>query len=370
MDKHNINWKLWQKKFGGKYLGHVSRIFSWLLERKTDLTRLDITKLPRLFYSVSETKTAPQPKQVAFHPESKLAFVSCMEGKKLQVFDCSQDSLKLVNEIPFKEQCVEVAIYNNLCLVTLSKFSRIPGATDNLAIIDIESRRVLSIVNTGGNWSKVIRMHPSGLTFVSNWRSNNLSIIDISDPSRPELVQLLACGISPRGMCFTKSGRLGLVVGFYSRNIIEISQKSSKSFEISFIGDPYDFPKFSGSMRDIIIDSDDQFAYISNLGRNLIHIYHIPSRSIIDSILVGERPNSIKFFDSTEKNLLVSCRESNAVCLLDIKSRKVEGCTEPEIKKSTGLSNYPGGFLVTSFKEALLSIYKTNNNSSDSGRLS
>lgn len=358
MDKHNKNWKLWQKKFGGKYLGHVSRASSWLLERKMDLTSLDVTKLPQLFCSVSKVKTAPEPKQVVFHPESKSAFVSCMKGKKLQIFDCNQDNLNLVNELSFESQCVELAIHNNLCLVTLSKFSRVPEATDKLAIIDIESREILSIISTGGNWSKVIKIHPSGLVFVSNWRSDNLSIIDVSDSFHPKVVQLLSCGISPRGMAFTKSGKLGLVACFYSRNIIEIYQKSSKIFEISFIGDPYDFPNFSGCMRDIIIEPGDKYAYISNLGRNLIHIYHIPSRNVIDSILMGRHPNSIRFFDSAEKKLLISCRESNAVCLLDINTRKVEGCTESEIKKPTGLSIYPRGFLVTSFEKSLLELYK------------
>lgn len=358
MDKHNKNWKLWQKKFGGRYLGHVSRASSWLLERKMDLTSLDVTKLPQLFYSVSKVKTALEPKQVVFHPEFKLAFVSCMKGKKLQVFDCSGDGLNLLKEFSFKSQCVEVAIYNNLCFVTLSKFSRIPGVTDKLAIIDIKSRKILSIISTGGNWSKVIKIHPSGLIFVSNWRSDNLSIIDISDLLQPKIIQLLPCGISPRGIAFIKSGEKGLVAAFYSRNIIEICQKSSKSFEVSFIGNPYDFPNFSGCMRDIVIDSRDQFAYISNLRRNLIHIYYISNRNIINSILVGKHPNSISFFDSAEKKLLVSCRESNTVCLLDINTRKVEGCTESEIKKPTGLSIYPGGFLVTSFEESLLELYK------------
>jgi len=358
IDEHNVNWKLWQKKFGGRFLGHVSRAYSWLLERKIDLTPLDVSKLPCLFYSVAKIETALEPKQVAFHPESNLAFVSCMKGKKLQVFNCSQNNLDLIDEISFNDQCVEVAVLDNLCFVTLSTFSHVLGATDSLAIIDIESGKILSQVNTGGSWSKVVKAHPSGLIFVSNWRSNNLSIIDVSDPLHPKVIQLLPCGISPRGIAFTKSGELGLVAGFYSRNIIEIRQKNSKLFEVSFIGNPYDYPNYSGCMRDIVIDSNNEYAYISNLGRNLIHIYHIPTRNIIDSILVGRHPNSITFFDSSKKKLLVSCRASNAVCLLDIDNRKVEGCGEPNIKKSTGLSAFPGGFLVTSFAENFLELYK------------
>lgn len=359
-NQHNTDWELWKKKFGGRYLGHVSRTFSYLLKKKMDLIPLDISVLPRVFYSVAKIETAPEPKQVIYHPKYNIAIVSCMEGRKVQLFNCNQNNLKLIDEVSFKHQCVEVNVLNNLCFVTLSAFSHIPGTTDSLAIIDIESRKILSQVNTGGSWSKVIKAHPSGLIFVSNWRSNNLSIIDIFDPLRPKVIQLLPCGISPRGIAFTKFGELGLVTGFYSRNIIEIRQKNPKLFEVSFIGNPYDFPNYSGSMRDVIIDpANNEYAYISNLGRNLIHIYHIPTRNIIDSILVGEHPNSIAFFDSfKKKKMIISCRESNAVCLLDVDTRKVEGCTEPKIKKSTGLHSFPGGFLVTHFAENLLELYK------------
>ncbi len=357
INEHNTSWELWHNKFGGRYLGHVSRAYSWLLERKIDLTPLDISTIPRLFDRVAKVETALQPKQVAFDPETKLAFVSCMQGKKLQVFNCNNNDLNIVDEISFEDQCVEIAIHNNLCFVTLSKFSRLAGVTDKLAIIDLGSRKVLSIIDTGGSWSKVIRVHPRNLVFVSNWRSNNLSIIDINDPSQPQVIQILPCGISPRGMAFSKTGELGLVAGFYSRNIIEICSKTSRQFEVSFIGDPYDFPNYSGCMRDIIIDRNDEYAYLTNLGRSLIHVYHISRRKIVDSILVGKYPNSIVFFDSSEKNLLVSCRESNTVCLVDIDTRIVEGCTEPIIKKSTGLTTTPGGFLVTNFADNYLELY-------------
>ena len=358
MNEHNTNQKLWQKKFGNRYFGYVSRLYQWLLKRKTKIDFLNVTKLPIVFYSVAKTKTASQPKQVVFHPKSNLAFVSCMKGKRVQIFNCNQNNLELVDELFFRDQCVELAIYNNLCLVTLSRFSRIPGSTDKLAIIDIESRKILSTISTGGNWSKFIEIHPSGLIFVSNWRSNNLSIIDISDILHPKVIQLLPCGISPRGIAFIKSGELGLVAGFYSQNIIEIRQKSLKLFEVSFIGDPYNYPNYSGSMRDVVIDSSNKFAYISNLKSNLLHIYHIPNRNIVKSLLMGKYPNSIRFFNSFQTKLLVSCRESNTVCLLDIETCEVEGCSELNTKKSTGLSIYPDGFLVTSFKENLLELHK------------
>lgn len=216
-------------------------------------------------------------------------------------------------------------------------------------------------MNTGGSWSKVIRAHPDGFVFIANWHSNDLSIIDISDIQKPQVIQVLPCGISPRGMAFSKSGNVGLVCGFYSRNVIEIRRNQLGLFEVSFIGDPFDYPHFSGNMRDIVISANEEYAYVSNLGRNLIHYYHIPTRKIKESVLVGQHPNTIVFSDSSKNKLLVSCRESNTVCLVNINTRKVEGHCGNTVMKSTGLSSLPGGFLVTDFEQSYLEMYKKNN---------
>ncbi|MCL5970048.1 MAG: YncE family protein [Patescibacteria group bacterium] len=358
LNKTDINqdWALWKEKFGGEYFGHISRAHSRFLENKEKPESLNLSKLPCIFKPMAKVNTSSQPKQVAYSDKYKQAFVSCMSGRKLSIYDCN-NTLKLLNEISFKEQCVEVTVWDKLCFVTLSTFSYLPGITDKLAIIDIPTRKIMSIVNTRGSWSKVIKIHPEGFAFISNWHSNDISILDISDVQNPRIVQLLPCGLSPRGIAFSNSGNLGLIACFYSRNIAEIKKKRDDWF-ISNIGEPFDFPHYSGCMRDILVDSEDRYAYVSNMGRNLVHIYDILSRKIVNSISVGKYPSSIAFLNTTQKKLLVSCRESNTVCQIDLVTKKVEGHCGFNVQKSTGLVSIPKGFLVTNFKENYLEIYK------------
>lgn len=318
---------------------------------------LDLSGLPVLGERVTQVQTQLEPKQVAVHPEKQLAFVSCMKRQVVQAFDYASEKLRLVREWSFPEQCVEVEVVGGLLFATMTNFARGPGESSHLAIADISSGEVLSVTDTGGEWSKITKPHPDGrLAFVSNWHSHDVSVVDISDVRRPKVLQVIPCGESPRGIGFAAGGQC-LVTGFYSARIYTLEERVGQ-WEIVAESEDFDPQEYSGNMRDILVAPDGRYAWVSNLGRNLVHRFDIKSGEITDSILVGRHPNSIRFLDEGGKMLLVSCREDDVVCFVDAGKLEVVGKSAETGRKPTGLATVDGGFLVTNFADGTLEYHR------------
>lgn len=320
--------------------------------------------IPVVVNRVRSVTTASQPKQVTVDTRKNLAYVSCLAGKKVQVFDLTL-GLKLIDEIEFTDQCVEVTLFGGLGFATTTNFARDidelrgVGKRNSLHVIRLEDGQILSSSETGGNWSKVVRISPEEkLAFISNWHTHDLSIFDISDLTNPRLVQVIPCGESPRGIAVLDSGRKLIVTGFYSGNVIELRQGKKGLFQITHVGEPFDFPHYSGNPRDVLLDPhNDNLAWISNLGRNVVHQYLIAERKFASSILVGKSPNSLAFLPESSF-LLVSCRRVNAVMVIDTEHLKVVGRSEFTGEAPTGLAAVPQGFLVTGFVSNTLELYR------------
>ena len=303
--------------------------------------------------------TAPQPKQVIYSSDKNLAIVSCMKGRVVQFFRLYKDEIVLERQIPFRDQCVELALCDDLVLATTTNFARPPARLRNqLHIISLAGFSLLASVNTGGNWSKVICISPEKKTvLVSNWHSHNISVFDF-DYSRKTLTfqSVIPWGEAPRGLAFIRRGDRALVAGFYSGNIGELQRDKSGRWKTVYTSPPFDQPNYPGNLRHIVITPDNQFALVSNLGRNLIHWWSIPERRFVDSVMVGRSPNTICFLDFPV--LAVSCRESNAVYFVDVESKEVLGRSQFTGRKPTGLCSAPGGFLVTCFEDGLLEWHR------------
>lgn len=323
---------------------------------------LEVAKLPVLTDKVLTVSAASEPKQVAVDLKRRQALVSCMKGQKLQFF-LYESGLRLVDEIDFPEQCVEVTVAEDLALVTTTNFARpvdnVRGVKlqNHLWTIDLDTRKIMGKCETGGNWSKVVKVHPNGrIALVSNWHSHNVSIINIENPANPYLVKQLPAGESPRGIAFSHDGETALITGFYSSNIIEIGITASGDLEIVNIGKRFDHPNYSGNLRDILPDpNNSDLFWISNLGRNLVLCYSLSNRQFLQSISVGKSPNSLAFDENGR--LLVSCRGSNAVLVVDTGLFTAIGRSSETSQKPTGLAAIPKGFLSTSFSNNKLEMY-------------
>lgn len=312
---------------------------------------------PILSEKVAITKTKSEPKQVVIDSYHQRAYVTCMKDRVLQEFSYAENNLILTNQWEFPEQCVEIEFVNGLCFLTTTNFKRGIQQKSHFWIFNPRNGKVISHIDTKGEWSKVIKIDDiRGIAYVSNWHSHNLSIIDINDLQNPKIIQILACSESPRGLAL-KSDGVVIATSFYSRKIFSIKKNNEKYF-IDKESTQFDPDAYGGNMRDIIISQDDKIAWVSNLGRNMLHRYDAQTIELLDSVLVSKQPNSIRFLDETENIILVSCRKDNIICFIDTKEKKPIGISQQTGKFPTGLAIIKGGFLVTSFDDSTIELHK------------
>lgn len=309
---------------------------------------IDPSSLTEIYTCTGSTQTATQPKQIAITPDKKTALVSCMSSKLLQFYDTT--SLDLIHELEMPNQCVEVTIKDNIAFATTTDFKIDPPFHNQLSLIDIKAKKILSSVDTNGRWSKVIAVTPDGKqALVSNWKSSSISVIDVTNHFKPKLIQIINIQKCPRGIAFTSDGKIAIVANFYSGNIAEL-QKVGLKWKISFESKPFDIPNFPGNPRHVLISADDSIAYISNKGRNLIHFWSIPERKFIKSIVIGKGPNTIDYVNPEKNKILVSCSQSDRVFLLDLVSGEIKGISPETGKNTTGMCNLSQTeFLATGF---------------------
>jgi DNA-binding beta-propeller fold protein YncE len=232
--------------------------------------------------------------------------------------------------------------------LTTTNFRRGSSQKSHLWIFDPSKEEIVSSIDTKGEWSKVIKIdHSRGIAYVSNWHSHDLSIVDISNPRNLRMIQLLACDESPRGLALRHDGVV-VATSFYGRKIFSIKNVDGK-YCVAKESTVFDQGKYGGNMRDIIITADGNTAWVSNLGRNMLHKYDARTLELLNSILVPREPNSIRFLDKTEKIILVSCRKDKVVCFVDTKEKRPIGVSQRTGKLPTGLVAVEAGFLVTSF---------------------
>lgn len=320
------NYRSWFEK----YRNHISEENSSYLAG-----RLVAPNFPQNLWQMTNKQ---QYKQIKLVRTRNLIILTSMVGRSVKIFSLKNLEQNAKSDIEkmtlpvfvryFKHQVIEVTFDpgEKYAFFSLTDFGK-EGLKDKVFCLNLESFRPVFTIDTKGKWSKFICYHPDKLLLISNWNSNDLSIIDIKNIRRPKLTQLLPCGISPRGVAFTQNGEVGIVAGFYSRNITFLKYDSkNRKFSIDEILPPFDFPNYSGNMRHVVINKEDT-AFVSNMGRSLIHKVDIDKKKIVESFPCATHPNTIVLSDD-QKYLAVACRESNVVCLLKTEDGRIESIVD------------------------------------------
>lgn len=345
------SYKIWFEKYGAHILTNNSSALT------SDFVSQNFSQVA---WTLSNKQ---QYKQVKYVRSKRYLILTSMVGRSIKIFSADEvfenysPNIEKVT-LPlytrhFKHQVVEVCINPNekYAFFSLTDFGK-EGLKDRVFCLDLNSFQKVFTIDTRGKWSKYIAYHPDDLLVISNWHSNDLSIIDVRNLDQPRVVQIIPCGVSPRGIAFTSDGNLGLVAGFYSRNLTYLKYIPKKRrFSIEKISAPFDYPNYSGNMRHVVIDRKDENAYISNMGRNLIHRVDLSKKEIVESYPCGSHPNTIVLSDNS-KYLAVSCRKSNIICLLDTATGRIQSIVD------TG--PMPTGLDFNRINQKLYSLYNTN----------
>jgi len=347
---HN-NYSAWLEKFGEHISSNTSENLSKLLIA------------PNFSQKIWEMPNRQQYKQIKIVKSKKLVILTSLFGRSIKIFsldEVEENGSGLIQRpsIPvfskfFNQQVVEVCFdpTESYAFFSLTDFGK-EGLKDKVLCLNLKTFETVFEIETKGSWSKYIAFHPYNLLLVSNWQSNDISIIDIKNIYKPKLVQVIPCGISPRGIGVTPGGKICIVACFYSRNLVFLRYlKSKRKFKIDKIMDPFDYPNYSGNMRHVVTDKIGKYAYVSNMGRSLIHKVEIKGKKIIESYPCGTFPNTIALSED-QKFLAVSCRQSNIACVLDL--------SDGSIRTIIDTGPAPTGLDFMKEKTNLYNLYVTN----------
>jgi YVTN family beta-propeller protein len=249
-----------------------------------------------LHHKVGEFTTGPNPKQVAFSPDSREIWVSLLGGHGVQVFDAR--TRRLLDQVRLgKHGAVEVIFSADGRTVFASQME-----TASVFEIDRRTRKVRRQLFTKGNWSKVMALSPDERTlYVANWVSNDVSEIDLASG---RVRRLLPTVRTPRGLYPTRDGRRLFVAGYDDGEIQRIDLRTGASKVLLRTG---------GAMRHMVADPATGRLYADDMALGRVFVVDLASERVRRLADTDNMPNTIDLTPDG-KVLYVSNRGKNGPC--------------------------------------------------------
>lgn len=308
---------------------------------------------------IGEFNLGEDPKQVAISNEK--AYVTSMKNGCLHVFDLNK--MKPQEDVKLEGMPVEVLLDSSRNLCFVSEMGKGEGGENSVYFIDLLRLKLVGRMNTEGQWSKFMAIRPkSDELWVSNWLSDNISILDIKKQSFLKMIPDKGSAIkvkTPRGIAFTPDGRKAFICGYYSRDVIEVDAETKEFEKRIFM--PFPLLSYQGTPRHIIIDKMGKFAYISNQGRGTIHQINIETGKVVKTSFVGKFCSTIDF--SAEQDLIFSAnKQEQFATVLKTNTLDVVGII-PVSGHAFGLDVSPDGkkLAIATFDTRKLEVFNLKN---------
>ncbi len=342
---HNLDFVLWEKKYGNPKTGHVSANNSKQLYESNTPDALDTREIPTTMRLIRKIPIGKNPKHIT--SDGNKLYISNMGNNSLIILNYNFEVLKTLH---FNSPVIETKIYKEHAFCTSSDLD-LNSKENNLTIVNINTNKIISTTKLSGKWCKNIAIDSNNnLAYISNWLSNDITLVNISDFKKPKVMGNIRAGISPRDMVIFNEELL--VCGYYSRNIIHF-KLSPTALHLSWIGDPYDYPNYSGNFRSLVLENNKVIT--TNMGKNLCMIYDPMKKVFEKTQTLGKHPSQlIKNNDS----ILVTCVESDCIMTINSKNLTVKGKSEKTGKKTFSLITYKDFVISTSWYENTLEIWK------------
>lgn len=300
-----------------------------------------------------------QPKQVLFSPDDRSLFIPLLHDNGFDVFD--------IERLQFKAN-INIPIYGNdkgfpegLFFEKYNTFLISQMTTGKIFEYSVDGLKLLRTIDSHGTWSKFMaKSDKLGVFAVSNWSSNDISIIDYKTG---ELVTKINTDPAPRGLAFDSKDRYLYATTFEGGTIIKINTTEWKIEKKIIV-------KEQAAMRHIILTNDDSKAYAANMFHSEIYEIDTGNLEITNTYKVDYNPNTISLTPDN-RYLFVSCRGPNDdetylkrsprngyITIIDMKEAKIisqfEGGNQP-----TGLAvSHNGKYLCfTNFKDDNFELY-------------
>lgn len=203
-------------------------------------------------------------------------------------------------------------------------------------------------------WSSLL-----GLVAVSNWESNDVSIISYDSG---KVIKKIKTAPSPRGLVFSSDGKYLYITSFDGGMIYKINTN-----DWSIVKSIY---KKNGAMRHAVLTSDDKILFVSDMYYSQVYEIDAETFQINKSYKVYDNTNTISLTPDN-KYLFVSCRgpndqvsylnrspENGKTIIIDLTKKEIiESFKAGNQPTALGVSNN-GKYLCTSnFRDNNIELY-------------
>ena len=241
-------------------------------------------------------KCGRQPKQVLFSPDGKYIIMPLLDDQGFDIF--SVEEKKIIRRATPPESS-KLGFAEGLFIPEKNAFfvsQMTTACIYEYSYPDFKYRRTIS---TTGTWSKFIAWSPEkNLLAVSNWVSNDLSLIDYDTG---KVLLKIKTGAAPRGLYFLNKGKELLSLSFDSGIIEKFNTETGKRINSISIS--------SAAMRHVVVNEEENTAYISDMYHRQILKVDLTLFKVTASVKVFNNPNTIDLYKN--KYLFVSCRGPN-----------------------------------------------------------
>jgi YVTN family beta-propeller protein len=246
-----------------------------------------------------ETPTGTMPKSVVFTEDGSRLVVPLLAEKGIDVVPREDLSRRRRVELTPPEKkwkgYVEPAVLRSRNEIWVSQMD-----TGQVHILDADNFTHKQTVDVKGRWSKVIAFsHDEKRAFVSNWLSEDVSVIDTE--TRTVLSLVPVSGV-PRGMAAGKDGKFLYVCIFDTGNIDKIDLNDLKVVKTLKFG--------PGAKRHIVLDDEKGVGYVSDMATGRVTSFSLADDRIIKSLWAGYNLNTLTM-SADGRFLFVSSRGRN-----------------------------------------------------------
>ena len=230
----------------------------------------------QLHHKLGETRTGPSPKQVAFSPDGTELWVPLLGAVGVDVYRVP--TLERIARIPLGTKGgVEVIFTRDGTRAYVSQMH-----TSSVYEIDRVAKRVLRVLPTRGNWTKVLELSPDEKTlYAANWISNDISVIDLASGT---VVRTIPTVKTPRGLSLSPDGNTIYVAGFEDGNLVRIDLTTLKQTELIRTG---------GAMRHLTFDALTNTMYADDMGGDVVYAFDLKTDKHRVLAKTDSHPNTI-----------------------------------------------------------------------------
>ena len=306
---------------------------------------------------IGKYKCGRQPKQVLFSPDSKYIIMPLLDDTGFDIFSIQEKKIiKRINP----PNSSKVGFAEGLFIPEKNVFLVSQMTTANVYEYTYPGFEYKRTIPTTGEWSKFIAFSSQNqLLAVSNWISNDVSIIDYKTG---KCLKKISTGAAPRGLYFLEEGNSIISLSFDDGLIEKYDVNTGKRI---------DFIKVeNAAMRHIVLNDNKTKAYVSDMYHRFVYEINLSTFKITAKTQVFNNPNTIKLYKN--RWLFVSSRgpnnkedytkrspENGKIQVIDTQTMEViisfEGGNQP-----TGLDISPDGkyLCFSNFQDENIELYE------------